>query len=64
MTSIDSYILEFVGQNWLTITLALAILREIALASPGVLDDKIVTLLGNWLGGLRPKKNGNGTEKP
>lgn len=60
MISIDAYIMDFMSNNWMTVTLALAILREIAIATPGVLDDKITTLIGNWLGGF--KKNGNGAK--
>lgn len=57
MFSVDQYIIDFVSNNWLSITLFLAILREIALSTPSVVDDKIVTLIGNWFGGIKKSKS-------
>ncbi|MBU0907544.1 MAG: hypothetical protein KKE05_05310 [Nanoarchaeota archaeon] len=54
MISLDSYIIQFVAGNAITIALFLALLKGIAKLIPGVLDDKIITLLATILG-LVPK---------
>lgn len=41
----DKYILDFVGNNWLTMYLVITALKGIALITPSVKDDKIITLL-------------------
>jgi hypothetical protein len=45
MFSIDPYILEFVGGNWLAIGLAVVLLNGLCEIIPGELDDKIVSIL-------------------
>ena len=45
MFSIDPYILEFIGGNWLTIGLALILLNGLCEIIPGEMDDKIVAIL-------------------
>ena len=54
MISLDPYIIQFVAGNAITIALFLALLKGIAKLTPGVSDDKIVTLLATILG-LVPK---------
>lgn len=41
----DKYILEFISNNWLTMYLVITALKGIALITPSVVDNKIVTLL-------------------
>ena len=41
----DTIILKFIGENWLTIYMAITLLKGIALITPSVCDDKIVTLI-------------------
>ena len=55
MINLDQYILAFVGQNWLTMSVALALLKAIALMTPGTKDDKIHTLLSNLFYQIRGK---------
>ena len=45
MISLDPYIIKFVAGNVIALTLFLALLKGIAKMIPGVLDDKIVTML-------------------
>ena len=49
----DTIILKFVGENWLTMYLAITILKGVALITPSVTDDKIVTLLSQIYDVLR-----------
>jgi hypothetical protein len=52
----DVYIIEFVGKNWLTIFLSLQLLKGIAIITPTVKDDKIVTLLFTMYNALKSGK--------
>lgn len=56
----DKYILDFVGNNWLTMYLVITALKGVALITPTVKDDKIVTLLSQvynvMRGGRLPEK--------
>lgn len=56
----DKYILDFVGNNWLTMYLVITALKGIAIITPSVKDDKIVTLLAQVYsvlrGGIAPKQ--------
>ena len=45
MVSIDPYILEFIGGNWLAIGLLLILLNGLCEIIPGEMDDKIVAVL-------------------
>jgi hypothetical protein len=56
MISLDKYILEFIGGNWMTLYLLLTLLKGIALITPNVKDDKIVTLLSQVWSVLRTGK--------
>lgn len=44
MISIDKYILEFVGDNWLSLGLLLVLLNGLCEVIPGELDDKLVAI--------------------
>ena len=44
MFSIDPYILEFIGGNWLAIGVALILLNGLCEIIPGEIDDKIVAV--------------------
>ena len=52
----DQWLLKFVGENWMTLYLITTVLKGIALMTPSVTDDKIVTLIGNAYGVLRRGK--------
>lgn len=52
----DKYILEFVGNNWLTIYIIVTALKGIALITPTVKDDKIITLFVQIYNALRGGK--------
>lgn len=54
MFSLDAYIIEFVSGNWITLSLALGLLKILAKMTPWVYDDDIHTLLAGTLG-LIPK---------
>ena len=56
MPNIDPYILEFVANNWLAMTVLLTVLKGIALITPSTHDDKIYTLLSGLFGQLRGKR--------
>jgi len=57
---VDKYILEFVSNNWLTMYLVITALKGIALITPSVVDNKIITLLTQTYsvlrGGTLPEK--------
>lgn len=52
----DTIILKFVGENWMSIYLLLTLLKGIAILTPSTKDDKIVTLFSNMYGALRSGK--------
>jgi len=56
MVAIDPYIIEFVTTNPITIGLGLATLKVIAKLTPGTVDDKIMTLIGNTVQSIISKK--------
>jgi hypothetical protein len=41
----DAWLLKFIGDNWMTIYLALTMLKGIAIVTPWAADDKIITML-------------------
>ena len=45
MISLDPYILDFIGGNWLAIGLFLILLNGLCEIIPGELDDKLVAVL-------------------
>ena len=45
MFSLDPYVLEFIGGNWLAIGLILILLNGLCEIIPGELDNKIVAIL-------------------
>ena len=57
MIACDQYVTEFIAGNWLTISIALGLLKGLANMTPSVKDDKIVTLFSNIFGGLKRGKN-------
>ena len=61
----DKYVLEFVGNNWMSLYLLITLLKGIALLTPSVTDDKIITMLSQVYGSLRsgkaPEKIGDTT---
>ena len=62
MINLDPYIISFISGNWITMTLALGILKITAKLTPGVLDDSVVTLLSgvfSMVRGGNGLKNGN-----
>ncbi len=43
----DDYLLHFVKNNWITLYVLITTLKGIALMTPSVKDDKVVTLISN-----------------
>lgn len=43
----DQWLVKHIGENWMTIYLALTLLKGIAILTPSTTDDKIITLLSN-----------------
>lgn len=41
----DAWLLKFVGENWMTLYLFITMLKGVAILTPSVKDDQIVTLL-------------------
>lgn len=56
MFSMDKILLEFIGQNWMSLYLLITLLKGIALLTPSVKDDKIVTLMAQVYNVLRGGK--------
>ena len=62
MLSLDPYILDFIGGNWLAIGLLLILLNGLCEIIPGEIDNKIVAILKRMLtfarrtNGVKPKK--------
>jgi hypothetical protein len=49
----DAWLLKFVGENWMTLYLFITMLKGVALLTPSVKDDQIVTLLSEAYGVMR-----------
>jgi len=62
MISIDIYILEFVGKNWLSLGLLLILLNGLCEIIPGTWDNKLVDILKRMVTFTR-QKNGVIEEK-
>ena len=58
MIALDQYLISLINGNWLTITLGLGVLKIIAQLTPGVLDNKIHTLLSGIFSSARKPLNG------
>ena len=49
MWNMDAWIFEFISLNWFSLGIVYGVLKIIAKATPSVLDDKILTFLGQSL---------------
>ena len=56
MINLDQYIVAFVSQNWIALSMALGVLKIVAKLTPGVTDDAIHTLLTEMFSLVRGKK--------
>lgn len=56
MFSADHYVVEFVGQNWISLGLGIGFLKILAKRSKSTLDDSILGYLGEALSGFRRQK--------
>ena len=56
MIKLDPYIVEFISNNWMALTILLTFLKGIAMMTKSTTDDKIVTMFANLFGSLRGKK--------
>jgi hypothetical protein len=52
----DAILLKLIGDNWMTIYLALTLLKGIAIITPSAADDKIITLLSQVYNSFRSGK--------
>lgn len=52
----DAWLLKFIGDNWMTIYIALTLLKGVAIITPTTTDDRIITLLTNTYAALRTGK--------
>lgn len=52
----DQIILKIIGENWMTIYMAITLLKGVAILTPTVKDDKIITLISNIYSSLRSGK--------
>ena len=57
MFSADPYVLEFIKGNWLSLSMLLALLKGLALLTPSVHDDKVVSLIQKVLRMTTPERN-------
>jgi len=55
MIAMDSFILDFVSNNWLAMTILLTLIKGIAMLTPSTKDDKVHTLLSGLFGQIRGK---------
>jgi hypothetical protein len=56
MIALDQYILDFVSNNWLAMTILLTFIKGIAILTPSAKDDKIHELLSGLFGQVRGSK--------
>ena len=54
MIAMDGYIIDFVSNNWLTMSVALGILKVAAKLYPGSKDDEIVQMIADIFKLFRP----------
>jgi hypothetical protein len=52
----DQWLLKFIGENWMTIYVAITALKGVAILTPTVKDDQIITLFSNMYCALRKGK--------
>lgn len=52
----DAWLIEFVGENWLTMTLFLMFAKGVAEMTPGEWDNKIADLFSGMLNFVRTKE--------
>jgi len=55
MVALDTYVIEFVKQNLITLTLTIGIFRAVAKLTKSKIDDEIGGLLANLLATVRGK---------
>jgi len=53
----DQWLLKFIGENWMSLYIALTMLKGVAIVTPSATDDRIVTLLSNVYSTLRSGKS-------
>jgi len=63
MISVDVYILEFVGKNWLALGLLLILLNGLCEIIPGTWDNKLVDIFKRMITFTRQKQENGVTEK-
>lgn len=51
--SLDKILLDFIGNNWMSLYILLTALKGLALITKSTTDDKIITLLSNAYKALR-----------
>jgi hypothetical protein len=56
MFSLDKLLLDFIGQNWMSLYILITLLKGMALLTKSTKDDKIVTMLSNMFDTVRKKK--------
>ena len=56
MIEFDKVLLEFVGGNWMSIYVVITLAKGLALITPTVKDDAIITLLFQMFGVVRGKR--------
>ena len=56
MFSADKYLIDFVGQNWISLGILIGLLKILATRSPSNVDDSIIGYFGEVLSGFRREK--------
>lgn len=56
MFSADKYLVDFVGQNWISLGILVGFLKILAQRSPSNVDDSILGYFGEVLSGFRREK--------
>jgi hypothetical protein len=56
MFSLDTYLVEFVGANVISLYVLVTLLKGVALMTKSTKDDKIVTLLSNMFSAVRYRR--------
>ena len=67
MFSADKYLIDFVGQNWISLGILIGFLKILATRSESNVDDSIIGYFGEVLSGFRrgkPPENGDASKPP
>ena len=62
MLDTNTMILAFISQNWIALMVIINLLKGIAILTPSVKDDQVVTLISNTFDAIRSIGKSNGAK--